>query len=137
MVDDHFTSRGNSNGTIESNVLKVARLEAKAKKERTIGEKIAEYVAAFCGSMSFVYIHMVWFGAWIIVNAATRWVFDPFPFTFLTLCVSLEAIFLSTFVLSSQKRSGAEADRRADLMLHVGLLTEHEVTRALQMLDTL
>ena len=51
--------------------------------------------------------------------------------------VSLEAIFLSTFVLISQNRSGAQADRRADLALHVGLLTEHEVTRALQMLDAL
>jgi uncharacterized membrane protein len=63
--------------------------------------------------------------------------FDPFPYSLLTMIVSLEAIFLSTLVLISQNRSGAEADRRADLALHVGLLTEHEVTRALQMLDTI
>ena len=133
MVDDHFTSRGNSNGTIESNVLKVARLEAKAKKERTIGEKIAEYVAAFCGSMSFVYIHLVWFGAWIIVNAATRWVFDPFPFTFLTLCVSLEAIFLSTFILISQNHETRLTERRNYLDLQINMLAEQESTKTLEL----
>ena len=63
--------------------------------------------------------------------------FDPFPFTFLTLVVSLEAIFLSTFVLISQNRLGEETERRADLTLHIGLLTEHELTRVLQMLDVI
>jgi len=86
-----------------------------------------------------VYLHALWFGLWVLLN--TGWLgigpFDPFPYSLLTMIVSLEAIFLSTFVLISQNRSGAETDRRADLALHVGLLTEHEVTRALQMLDAI
>ncbi|MEQ1764020.1 MAG: DUF1003 domain-containing protein [Pyrinomonadaceae bacterium] len=133
MNDDQNESRRKSNETIESNVLKVARLEAKAKKERTIGERIAEYVAAFCGSMSFVYIHMVWFGMWIIVNAATPWVFDPFPFTFLTLCVSLEAIFLSTFILISQNHETRLTERRNYLDLQINMLAEQESTKTLEL----
>jgi len=61
--------------------------------------------------------------------------FDPFPYGLLTMVVSLEAIFLATFVLISQNRLSAEAEHRADLDLHIGLLTEHELTRVLQMLD--
>ena len=64
-------------------------------------------------------------------------IFDPFPYGLLTMIVSLEAIFLSTFVLISQNRLSAESDRRADLDLQIGLLTEHELTRVLQMLDAI
>ena len=63
--------------------------------------------------------------------------FDPFPYGLLTMIVSLEAIFLSTFVLISQNRLSEETERRADLHLHIGLLTEHELTRVLQMLDAI
>lgn len=63
--------------------------------------------------------------------------FDPFPYGLLTMIVSLEAIFLSTFVLISQNRLSQEAEHRADLDMHVGLLTEHELTRVLQMLDAI
>ena len=81
----------------------------------------------------------MWFGVWILLN--TGWVgvraFDPFPYGLLTMVVSLEAIFLSTFVLISQNRLSAETEHRADLALHIGLLTEHELTRVLQMLDAI
>jgi uncharacterized membrane protein len=63
--------------------------------------------------------------------------FDPFPYGLLTMIVSLEAIFLSTFVLISQNRLSEEIEQRADLDLHIGLLTEHELTRVLQMLDAI
>jgi uncharacterized membrane protein len=63
--------------------------------------------------------------------------FDPFPYGLLTMVVSLEAIFLATFVLISQNRLSAEAEHRAGLDLHIGLLTEHELTRVLQMLDVI
>ena len=62
--------------------------------------------------------------------------FDPFPYGLLTMIVSLEAIFLSTFVLISQNRLSEEADRRADLDLHIGLLTEAELTKVLKMLHS-
>ena len=87
--------------------------------------------------MYFVYFHIVWFGVWILINLGFFGIepFDPFPFGLLTMIVSLEAIFLSTFVLISQNRSSAEADRHADLVLQIGLLTEYELTRVLKMLD--
>ena len=87
--------------------------------------------------MYFVYFHIVWFGVWILINLGFFGIepFDPFPFGLLTMIVSLEAIFLSTFVLISQNRSSAEADRHADLALQIGLLTEYELTRVLKMLD--
>jgi uncharacterized membrane protein len=124
---------------IERNIQNQVRLRIEAVARRTFQERMADTITAFSGSMSFLYLHALWFGLWVLLN--TGWfgirLFDPFPYSLLTMIVSLEAIFLSTFVLISQNRSSAEADRRADLALHVGLLTEHEVTRALQMLDTL
>ncbi len=124
---------------IERNIQNQVRLRIEAVSHRTLQERISDAITTFSGNMSFVYLHALWFGLWVLLN--TGWFgirpFDPFPYSLLTMIVSLEAIFLSTFVLISQNRSGAEADRRADLALHVGLLTEHEVTRALQMLDAI
>jgi uncharacterized membrane protein len=89
--------------------------------------------------MVFVYVDIAWFGLWILLNTGQLRVpvFDPFPYGLLTMVVSLEAIFLSTFVLISQNRQGEETERRADLDLHIGLLTEYELTRVLQMLDAI
>jgi len=124
---------------IERNIQNQVRLRIEAVSRRTFQERVSDAITAFSGRMSFVYLHALWFGLWVLLN--TGWFairpFDPFPYSLLTMIVSLEAIFLSTFVLISQNRSGAEADRRADVALHVGLLTEHEVTRALQMLDAM
>jgi uncharacterized membrane protein len=89
--------------------------------------------------MSFVYFHVIWFGIWIVVNLGVfgNQPFDPFPFGLLTMIVSLEAIFLATFVLISQNRLSVEADRRADLDLQIDLLAEYELTRILRMLDAI
>jgi uncharacterized membrane protein len=71
----------------------------------------------------------------------TRWFgipsFDRFSYRLLTMALSIEAIFLSTFVLISQNRPSEETEQRADLALHIGLLSEHELTRGLQMLDAI
>jgi uncharacterized membrane protein len=87
--------------------------------------------------MAFVYIHIVWFSVWILLNSGlfNMRPFDPFPYGLLTMIVSLEAIFLSTFVLISQNRLGEVSEQRAALDLHIDLLTEYELTRVLQMLD--
>ena len=123
---------------IDRNIVTLLRLREETARRRTLQAYLADGITWFSGKMSFVYLHVLWFGAWIVVNAglvpALR-PFDPFPYGLLTMIVSLEAIFLSTFVLISQNRLSEEADRRADLDLHIGLLTEHEVTRVLQMLD--
>ncbi len=124
---------------IERNIHTIMHLRAKAVHERSLQSRVADTITSFSGRMIFAYIHIVWFGLWILLN--TGWfglpVFDPFPYGLLTMVVSLEAIFLSTFVLISQNRQAAEAERRADLDLHIGLLTEHELTRVLQMLDAI
>jgi uncharacterized membrane protein len=123
---------------IERNIATMLRLREHTLRRRPLQTKIADSITWFSGKMLFVYLHVVWFGAWILINARLLPPlppFDPFPYGLLTMIVSLEAIFLSTFVLISQNRLSVEADRRADLDLHIGLLTEHEVTRVLQMLD--
>jgi len=124
---------------IEHNIRTLARLHVQARKERSPQEHTADAITAFSGRMSFVYFHVVWFGVWILINTGHLGLkpFDPFPYGLLTMIVSLEAIFLSTFVLISQNRLSEDADRRAHLDLQIGLLTEHELTRVLQMLDAI
>jgi uncharacterized membrane protein len=81
-------------------------------------DRVADRVTSFAGSLNFVYIHTLWFGIWISINASVfgaSLVFDEFPYGLLTMVVSLEAIFLSTFVMVSQNRQSARSDIRADL----------------------
>ena len=81
-------------------------------------------------------MHVIWFGAWVFVNTLPGIKpFDPFPFTFLTLMVSLEAIFLSTFILISQNHETRLSERRNHLDLQINLLTEQENTKMLRMLE--
>ena len=124
---------------IERNIRTIIHLRTKAARERSLQGRIADGITSFSGRMVFAYVHIIWFGIWILFN--TGWfglpAFDPFPYGLLTMVVSLEAIFLSTFVLISQNRLSEETERRADLDLHIGLLTEHELTRVLQMLDAI
>jgi len=122
---------------IEQNIHTISNIRQTTANKRTREERLADIITDFSGRMYFVYFHVVWFAIWILVNLGFFGFkpFDPFPFGLLTMIVSLEAIFLATFVLISQNRLSAEADRRADLDLQMGLLTEHELTRALKMLD--
>jgi uncharacterized membrane protein len=119
-----------------SNTRKVAELEKTQKLNRTIGEKIAEVIAAFCGSMVFVYVHVIWFAAWVLLNSVLSFgQFDPFPYTFLTLVVSLEAIFLSTFILISQNHETQLTERRNHLDLQINMIAEQENTKMLELLQ--
>jgi uncharacterized membrane protein len=124
---------------IERNIRTIIHLRTKAARDRDLQSRIADAITSISGRMIFAYVHIVWFGGWILLNTGRLGVraFDPFPYGLLTMIVSLEAIFLSTFVLISQNRLGEETERRADLDLHIGLLTEHELTRVLQMLDAI
>ncbi|MEH2015758.1 DUF1003 domain-containing protein [Nostoc sp.] len=124
---------------IQRNIRTLIRLRAKAANKRNLQDRIADAITSFSGHIVFVYVHLVWFGAWIILNTGKLGVhpFDPFPYGLLTMVVSLEAIFLSTFVLISQNQLSQESEYRANLNLQIALLTEHEVTRVLQMLDAI
>ena len=120
------------------NVVSIHRLEAAAGAHRGRVERFADSVAKFAGSALFLAIHVLWFGIWIALNVLPVGPhFDPFPFTFLTLVVSLEAIFLSSFILMSQNRAAEVSERRNQLDLQINLLTEQENTRALQMLGAI
>jgi len=137
--EDHEKDNPALSKVIERNIRTIIHLRTKAGRERGLQGRIADSITSFSGRMVFAYVHIVWFGVWILLNTGYFGVraFDPFPYGLLTMIVSLEAIFLSTFVLISQNRLGEETERRADLDLHIGLLTEHELTRVLQMLDVI
>jgi uncharacterized membrane protein len=118
------------------NVQAMRKLEDLAVSRRTTADRIAEFVAQFCGSITFVWIHAGLFAVWILWNVMPGLPrFDPYPFTFLTLCVSLEAIFLSAFILISQNYEMRIGERRNHLDLQINLLAEQENTKMLQLLD--
>ncbi|HEX5808739.1 MAG TPA: DUF1003 domain-containing protein [Anaerolineales bacterium] len=137
--EDHEKDNPALSKVIERNIRTIIHLRTKAARERNLQARIADAITSFSGRMIFAYVHIVWFALWILLNTGRFGVrvFDPFPYGLLTMVVSLEAIFLSTFVLISQNRLSEETERRADLDLHIGLLTEHELTRVLQMLDAI
>lgn len=114
----------------ERNIQALFARREEEERERRLQDRIADVVTRFTGSMLFVYLHLLGFGLWILINLG--WLpFEPFDpsFTVLAMAASVEAIFLSTFVLITQNRMAELADRRADLDLQVSLLAEHEVTR--------
>jgi uncharacterized membrane protein len=121
--------------SIGRNVGHVARLEAEQIEARSVTERIAGLVTRAAGTASFAIVHVVWFGAWIAVNGGFIGrvePFDPFPFSLLTMIVSLEAIFLSIWILISQNQMSRQADRREHLDLQVNLLAEQESTATLR-----
>jgi uncharacterized membrane protein len=105
---------------------------------RPRAHRLADAVTRFTGSLTFVALHLAVFGVWVLVNSGVlpvpRW--DP-SFVILATVASVEAIFLSTFVLISQNRMQALADERADLDLQVSLLSEHEVTRLITLVQAM
>ena len=127
----------NPGGLVAQNVATVAALEAATLEQRTAAERIANGITRVAGTPAFALAHVGFFGVWMAGNTGLvpgRSVFDPYPFSFLTLIVSLEAIFLSIFVLVSQNRLTRQADRLAHLDLQVNLLAEQESTRTLELL---
>ena len=107
-------------------------------EHRTYAERVGDAITNFAGSPAFVLFHALFFAAWILLNTESVSPIkpiDPFPFTFLTFIVSLEAIFLTSFVLMSQTRLGRQSDRRAHLDLQLNILAEQELTKVLQILD--
>jgi uncharacterized membrane protein len=91
---------------------------------RRTQDQLADRITRFAGSMLFVYVHVVWFAAWIMFNELAPNPFDPFPFGLLTMVVSLEAIFLSTFVMISQNREAQRAELRSELDFETNVRAE-------------
>lgn len=119
------------NGTLRHNITALAERHRRELETAPWSERLAARITDFAGSMAFVLLHLVLYSLWIFINLGVvpgvpR--FDP-TFVVLAMEASVEAIFLSTFVLITQNRMAAAADRRADLDLHINLLAEHELTK--------
>jgi uncharacterized membrane protein len=132
------TAGGEPRSVAES-VADVAELSKREERDAVTSERVAHRITLFSGSMPFVWLHVAWFAAWIVFNAGLLGItpFDEFPFVFLTMIVSLEAIFLSTFVLITQNRQSRESDRRAKIDLEINMIAEREITEALKALRSI
>jgi uncharacterized membrane protein len=139
-MDSHTTESGSQSisRTLEENVRAIKEWEQSALHGRSRAERVSEWVTSTAGRGQVLLAHLVWFVVWSAINLeAVPGVraFDPFPFPLLTTMVSLEAIFLALFVLSSQNRLATQADKRAHLDLQIDLLAEREMTAVLQLLQ--
>ncbi len=111
---------------------------AKAQSQRKPIEVAADSITAFFGSIAFAMLHIIWFIVWIVINTGlipNILPFDPFPFGLLTMIVSLEAIFLSVFVLISQNRESQISDLRQELDFQINTHAEQEVTKLIKMVE--
>ncbi|MBV6457086.1 MAG: hypothetical protein HONBIEJF_00193 [Fimbriimonadaceae bacterium] len=122
---------------LQENIRQLYAHREEHRQSMSTYESAANSIADYCGRASFVLFHAVFFLAWIGANIRVfgNEPFDPYPFGLLTTIVSLEAIFLSLFVLLSQSRMQKLTDRQNELDLQVNLLTEHELTRVLIAVD--
>lgn len=139
MADSKNQEHAAEMPTLHRNIRAV--LEHRRQEEAKLGwsYKLADVITNFAGSMLFVWLHIAVFGAWILTNigiipGSPR--FDP-TLVLLATTASVEAIFLSTFILITQNKMQSQADKRADLNLQISLLAEHEITRLITMVSEL
>ncbi len=121
---------------VHRNIAALIEVRARNERARSTSDRIVDGIARFCGSLKFVWIHAAILVAWITINLElVPFVpaFDPFPFVMLAAAASVEAIFLSTFILISQNRMQRLAEKRAELDLQINLLAEHEITRLIEL----
>lgn len=129
-LDDQLTLGISSRKIIQS-------IKARSDKKRTTSEKIADLMTKKFGSIPFLILNVTWFVSWILINTGSIpgiTPFDPFPFGFLTMIVSLEAIVLAIFVLISQNRAAKIYDLREEVDLKIDIITEQELTKPLQLI---
>lgn len=124
---------------VERNIATLCEIRQQMEDGRRFGARLADAITRLAGSMWFAWVHAAWFCVWLVWNLHLTPLkhFDPYPFGLLTMIVSLEAIFLSIFVLISQNREAEIANQRADLDLQINLLAEYEITRVLELVDAI
>ena len=114
----------------------IKSFEAKANNNRTITERIADFMTTKFGSITFLFTNGLLFLFWILINTnqipAIKQ-FDPYPFGLLTTIVSLEAIFLSIIVLMSQNRASKIDDIRDEIDLQITTIAEEEITKMMEL----
>ena len=121
---------------MQRNIRDLLKARAKVERKKSRSERLADWFVRAAGSMWFAYAHAIWFTIWVgdgIVRGKDA--FDPFPFSLLTTIVSLEAIFLTLFVLVSQNQQALHDEQRTNLNLQIDLLAEHEITKVLCIVD--
>jgi uncharacterized membrane protein len=125
-------------GVVERNVRSLVARRQHLEQQKSLEQRVADSITRFTGSMRFVYIHALIYGAWIVINlpAVPAPKFDP-NFVLLAMVASVEAIFLTTFVLMTQNRMSKQAEKRAELDLQVSLLAEHEMTRLITLVKAI
>jgi uncharacterized membrane protein len=137
-MEQSFTKPSDGPSVVARNIEALLQRQSQEQRSRTLEQRIADTITDAAGSLPFVYVHLAIVAAWTVVNIG--WTplepFDP-TFVLLATAASVEAIFLSTFVLVTQNRMQREADRRADLDLQISLLTEHELTRVIQLVNSI
>jgi uncharacterized membrane protein len=121
------------------NMARMEERRARQEAEASVSEKLSDRVTRFAGSMTFVAIHAVAYGLWLAANLGAIPGVKPFDPSFVVLAMeaSVEAIFLSTFVLISQNRMMGAAAKQSDLDLQINLLAEHELTRLVTLVDAI
>jgi uncharacterized membrane protein len=122
-----------------ANVQAMRELDELENEKRSLADRVADLVARACGHIGFVVGHLVMFGGWVIWNIAAPQPLrvDPYPFTFMTMWASTEAIFLSSFVLISQNYQMRVSERRNQLDLQINLLAEQENSKMLLLLESI
>jgi uncharacterized membrane protein len=123
-------------GSAKGNIESIAQIEQAFVRQRSGVDRLGEKISRYAGSLGFAVAHVCGVSVWMAINARLTAMspFDPYPFSFLGVLVGLEAVFLSTFVLMTQKRQARQAEHWAHLNLQIGLLSEQETTKMLQML---
>lgn len=126
------------NSSLRRNIRVLRDRRQHEEAQASFQDRLAQTITRFTGSLRFVYVHAAIYGLWIAANLGwlglPRW--DP-SFVVLAMVASVEAIFLSTFILISQNRMAAAAERRAELDLQVSLLAEHEITKLMQLVSAI
>jgi uncharacterized membrane protein len=125
-------------GVLDRNIHAIIQNRKEEEKNISWQDRTAQSITGFIGSIRFVFIHLFVFASWILVNSGliSSLRFDP-SFSILAIVISMEAIFLSTFVLINQNRMVRINARQADLSLQVGLLAEHEITHLVQLVTAI
>jgi uncharacterized membrane protein len=124
---------------LEHNIASLLARRRAQERARSRMQRASDAITRFSGSLAFVALHAIAVAAWVLLNVGGIPGVRPFDPTFVILATvaSVEAIFLSTFVLITQNRMAAAADQRADLDLQISLLAEHEVTRLVRLVTAI
>jgi uncharacterized membrane protein len=125
------------NSALRRNIQALRERRKHQQDNAPLQERVARAITQFAGSMNFVYLHLLGYGFWVVANLG--WIaglepWDP-SFVMLAMIASVEAIFLSTFILITQNRMSANSERRAELDVQVSLLAEQEITKLVQMVS--